>query len=270
MANLDRDPKLQPVPGRSEIMAKNEKAWEDWGKVDPLWAVVTRSGKEYGHWDIAEFFRTGREGIDSLMAEGAAYGVPTRVGNALDFGCGVGRLTRALGAHVDSVLGLDVSNAMIDRAVELNVEQPRIAFSVHRDSDLHGIGDDSLAVVCSLLVLQHIPSVPLIENYLREFVRVLSPGGFMFVNLPTRVVEERKSLRGTLRPRTRVLSLLRRLGVGPVFLYRRFNWSPDMPMTAIPSERVISVIVASGGRILESRVVDEGDGVCQGLYLVTC
>jgi SAM-dependent methyltransferase len=264
------DPALQPVPDRTGVMARNEQAWEDWGTIDPLWAVVTAGDKKHGRWDVDEFFRSGQATIDSLLQEGAAYGVPARAGRALDFGCGVGRLTRALGAYVPEVLGLDVSGSMIERAVALNAGRTGVDFAVHRDADLHVIGDDCMDVVCSLLVLQHIPSVALIENYLREFVRVLAPGGFLFVNLPVDVPVADPTWRSRLRPRTRLSRLLRGLGVSPAFLYRHLNWHPDMPMTEIPVERVRSILEASGARILESRVVDEGDGVDQGLYLVTC
>ena len=264
------DPTGPAVPDRSGVMARNEQAWEDWGRVDPLWAVVTATDKQHGRWDVDEFFRSGQESIDALLEEGAGYGVPTRTGQALDFGCGVGRLTRALGAHVDQVLGLDVSSSMIERAVALNGGRTGIGFAVHRDADLHAVDDDSLDVVCSLLVLQHIPSVELIENYLREFVRVLAPGGLIVINLPVRVRPPDLSFRARLRPRTRFYDLLRRCGVSPTFLYQHFRWSPDMPMNALPIERVESLLVAAGGRILMSRLMEEEGGVQQALYFATC
>ncbi len=268
----DREPNaaLQPVPDESDVIATNEQAWEDWGRVDPLWAVVTASDRKHGHWDLEEFFSSGQDTIDSLMAEGVRHGVPARSSRAVDFGCGVGRLTRALGTYATQVIGLDVSSSMIEQAIDLNSGRSGLEFVVHRDTDLHVIDDDSQDIVCSLLVLQHIPSIPLIENYLREFVRVLAPGGFLFVNLPVRVVVPDLSLRAKLRPRTRFYGLLRRLGVSPRFLYRHFNWNPDMAMNSIPMERVRSILTASGGSILESRVVEEDGGVEQGLYLVTC
>jgi SAM-dependent methyltransferase len=264
------DPSLQAVPDRHGVMARNEQAWEDWGKVDPLWAVVTASDKQHGQWDVDEFFRSGQESIDSLLEEGAGFGVPTHHGRALDFGCGVGRLTRALGTHVDQVLGLDVSGSMIERAIALNSGRSGIEFAVHRDGDLHAIDDDAMDVVCSLLVLQHIPSIGLIENYLREFVRVLAPGGLLVINLPVRVRPPDLSLRARLRPRTRFYDLLRRCGVSPAYLYEHFRWSPDMPMNALPIERVESLLVAADGKVLESRLLEDEGGVQQALYFATC
>jgi SAM-dependent methyltransferase len=272
MDSVAREPdsSLQPVPDRADVMARNEQAWEDWGRVDPLWAIVTDADRKNGTWDLDEFFRSGQEAIDSLLGEGAEYGVPMQFGRGLDFGCGVGRLTRAIGNHVSRVVGLDISSSMIDRARALDGGRSGLEFAVHRDTDLRAFEDGSVDVVCSLLVLQHIPSVTLIENYLREFVRVLAPGGFLMVNLPDRVVPPPVSWRGRIRARTRALAAMRRIGVSPAFLYRHFNWSPDMPMTAIPSDRVGAVITASGGRVLESRSVDDGGGIDQCLYLVTC
>jgi SAM-dependent methyltransferase len=272
MASVEHEPgpSGQLIPDTSAVMAKNERAWEDWARIDPLWAVVTASDKKHGRWDLDEFFRSGQDTIDSLIEEGAAYGVPAHCGRALDFGCGVGRLTRALGTHMTHVLGLDVSGLMIEQAMVLNSGRSGIEFAVHRDADFHVIEDNSLDIVCSLLVLQHIPSIALIENYLREFARVLAPGGFLFMNLPVGVPSPDLSLRGRLRPRTRFPTFLRRLGVSPALLYRHFNWNPDMPMNALPIERVRSILTEAGGRVLESRVDDDGGGVYQGLYLVTC
>jgi len=266
----DPDPEVRSIPHQSEVMARNEQAWEDWGRVDPLWAVVTASDKEHGRWDLEEFFTSGQNTIESIMGEGRRYGVPTQADRALDFGCGVGRLTRALGTFATHVLGLDVSSSMVDQANTLNAGRSALTFAVHRDADLHLIEDSSQDIVCSLLVLQHIPSTPLIENYLREFVRVLAPGGFLFINVQVRVPVPDLSLRAKLRPRTRFYDFSRRLGVSPGFLYRHFSWSPEMPMTAIPVERVTSILTAAGGTILESRVVEDEGGVDQGMYLVTC
>jgi hypothetical protein len=40
-------------------------------------------------------------------------------------------------------------------------------------------------------------------------------------------------------------------------------------MTTFPVDRVRDVLETSGGRVLESWVVDDGGGVDQGMYLAT-
>lgn len=46
----------------------------------------------------------------------ATLGHPRERGVALDFGCGVGRLTRALAAFFDRATGVDISSSMIEEA----------------------------------------------------------------------------------------------------------------------------------------------------------
>ena len=45
---------------------------------------------------------------------------------ALDFGCGVGRLTRALGDRFDAVVGVDISAGMVEQARRLNDASPAL------------------------------------------------------------------------------------------------------------------------------------------------
>ncbi|HEX4244230.1 MAG TPA: class I SAM-dependent methyltransferase, partial [Acidimicrobiales bacterium] len=174
----------QEEPGLGGAVTANRRAWEDWARVDPLWAVVTAPGQKNGQWDVDEFFTSGVATIDSLWAQSEAAGLPVAHRHALDFGCGVGRLSRALGAHVDHVLGLDISASMIGAAEEHNTAYANLDFAVHSATDLGAFEDGAFDVVCSLLVLQHIPSVALIEGYVRELTRVLAPGGVMMLGLP--------------------------------------------------------------------------------------
>ena len=36
-----------------------QRSWERFGRVDPLWAIVTWPGKKGNKWDPEEFFQTG-------------------------------------------------------------------------------------------------------------------------------------------------------------------------------------------------------------------
>jgi len=164
---------------------RNRRAWEDWGKVDPLWAVLTEPGRRGGRWDLGEFLASGKDVVDGIWSRGAAFGVPAGTATGLDFGCGAGRLTRAMARHVTTVTGVDIAESMIAQARRLNADLPSCSFATHRAEDLRAFGDRTFDVVMSLLVLQHLPSVQLIETYLAEFVRVLAPGGLLAVQLPT-------------------------------------------------------------------------------------
>jgi len=63
-------------------------------------------------------------------------GRPLRFGRALDFGCGPGRVTRALAAWFDESVGVDVSPVMIAEALKgalKDVKGVRLRV-MHRDS----------------------------------------------------------------------------------------------------------------------------------------
>ena len=73
-----------------------QRDWEDLGQLDPLWAVLSTPTKRHGKWEEQEFYATGREFISGVLKKANQLGVPSATKRALDFGCGVGRLTIAL------------------------------------------------------------------------------------------------------------------------------------------------------------------------------
>lgn len=160
------------------------RVWHNLGGDDPLWAVLSHADKRGRRWDSDEFFATGKLEVDTQLAALTAQGWPKRNGFALDFGCGAGRLTRALAAHFDKVVGIDVSASMIATARELNADVANIEFRENASSRIEGIADASVDLVLSHITLQHIPAF-LALGYVEEFFRVLAPGGvavFQFVD----------------------------------------------------------------------------------------
>ena len=55
---------------------------------------------------------------------------------ALDFGCGVGRLTRALAGSFEKSCGVDILEAMVTKARELNGQIGNCSFVVNNSTDL--------------------------------------------------------------------------------------------------------------------------------------
>ena len=144
-------------------------------------------------WDLDEFFATGRAKVDDVLRMLADRGIAIEMGRALDFGCGVGRLTRALAEHFDSCDGVDLAASMIERARELNEDGERVRFHHNDAPDLRLFGDGSFDFILSLIVLQHMEP-ELMRGYMREFVRVLRPGGVAFFNVPERFVSRGEPL----------------------------------------------------------------------------
>ncbi|MFY9344186.1 MAG: class I SAM-dependent methyltransferase [Planctomycetota bacterium] len=158
--------------------------WENLGRKDAMWAILTAPGTEGGRWDEAAFFQTGVDHVAWLGSWLGLHGIAVPKGDALDFGCGIGRLTQALAPHFATVTGVDISAPMIELARTKNRFGERVRYAVNARADLAAFADGSFAFVHTAIVLQHMrPEYSL--GYLREFLRVLRPGGLLFGQLAT-------------------------------------------------------------------------------------
>ncbi|MCT2581859.1 methyltransferase domain-containing protein [Actinophytocola gossypii] len=157
--------------------------WEQLGSTNPYWAVLTENDFHEGE-ARAEFFATGRTEVREMLRlledRGHRPG-----GHAVDFGCGVGRLSFALAEHVDEVTGVDVARSMLDEAVTNNPFGDRVRF-VHNESHDLPFPDDSVDLVVSSITLQHIPP-SLSIRYLMEMVRITRPGGHLLFQQPSHI-----------------------------------------------------------------------------------
>lgn len=156
------------------------QAWETLAQADPFWAILVRDDTRGGQWDVDEFFASGRAEIGwALETVRAAGQPPVGKAKALDFGCGAGRLTKALCESFDEVVGVDLSPTMRTLAADLN-PTPALSFVAGLDEVATGTVD----FLYSSLVLQHLPAGGL-AIVLREFARVLAEDGIAFVHYPT-------------------------------------------------------------------------------------
>ena len=219
--------------------------WQDLGSLDPLWAILADDEKKFGLWDLDEFFQTGAREIDSVFATAKALKVPTHYRDALDFGCGVGRLSRAIRRQFESCLGVDISPAMIDLARKLN---PDCQFEVINEYGMSTLGDAQFDFVYSNIVLQHQRSASVVFAYLAEFIRVLRPGGLLAFQLPHHI-----PLRLRLELRRRLYKISRNLlRLSPAFIYNKLNLNP-ISMLAIPEAAVAQAVISSQGIVLKVR-----------------
>lgn len=212
--------------------------WNELAQLDPHWAILTTPGKRFGRWDSDEFFATGTAEAEAFMRRAAELGVPNARSRALDFGCGLGRMTRALAQHFEECVGVDISEEMIRRARDANADVEGLSFVVNHASDLSRFPDASFDLVYSAIVLQHVPDRGAIESYVCEFCRVLRPGGLAVFSLPSHIPAIFR-----LQWRRRLYLGLRRVGVSAEVLYRRLLLMP-IAMSYIP-ERDIARLVES-------------------------
>lgn len=242
----------------------HRRDWQDLAELDPRWAILSAADKQHGGWDLEEFLETGRKEIDALMGHVERLGLPRQRRRALDFGCGVGRLSRALAAHFAEAVGVDIAEGMVEQARVTNADVPGCRFVVNVDDRLPAFADDEFDLIYTTLVLQHLPSRVLVASYLREFVRVLAPGGVLVFQLPARI-----PWRHRLQIRRRAYRLLRAVGVAPETLYKRMDLQP-MRYNAVDQDEVRAIVEGAGGQVLEVGVERWVDGVTSASYYVAC
>ena len=173
---------------REEAMAdlanKAQAFWDGHARRDPLWAILSDPSKAGRRWDLRDFFETGRREISLLMYQLRALNVAVDRKSALDFGCGVGRLSQPLARYFDRVVGVDISPEMIRLADGLNQHPARVRYLCNERDDLSILPAGDFTFMYSNVVLQHIePAATL--RYLSELFRVVSPGGVLVFQLPS-------------------------------------------------------------------------------------
>lgn len=234
-----------PPDPRIEALAKH---WEMLAAEDPLWAILADPSKRGGRWELEEFLATGEREIDAVLGYVAGLPVEPGRGRALDFGCGIGRLTRALARHFERVDGIDISPTMLEQARRVNADVPNCRFTRETSTRLP-FESGTFDFVYSALVLQHMES-ELALAYVGEFVRTLEPGGLAVFQAPSR-----HRAGGADR------------AVTPVELSRG---TAEVEMNAHPRQQVEAAVRGAGGKIVDIRPNESAGEAFESLcYAVT-
>ena len=219
------------------------RTYEQLGSEDPFYAVLSRRSARGGGWDAEDFFRTGRDEIDGVLAYLDEIGRPLSRARALDFGCGVGRLTQALGEHFERVVGVDIAESMVRRAAELNRHGERVRYLVNTTDRLPALESGSFDFVYSSITLQHIPP-DAAREYVGELVRVLAPGGTAVFNVPDGPAYRPGSLGGLYYRLRR--GVLRRL-------WKRLRRKPTVEIHYVPEAQVRRAVATARGDVVDVR-----------------
>ncbi len=242
-------------------LKRTKRNWELFGRNDPLVAILTDPERAETGWDVDEFFLSGRTEVAAHLRDLAAVGIPVARERALDFGCGVGRLTQALCDHFEQCDGVDIATSMIEGARRQNGVGPRCRYHVNDAPDLSVFGDGTFDFVLSIIVLQHIPPV-VSKRYIGEFVRVLRPGGVAVFQAPARtlVAPDAPEIPGPGWPRRHSWAGLSRRARQVLAAVR--SPRPVMDMYCIPEDEIAAVVLASNGRLVDISPCD----VCGPLF----
>lgn len=97
---------------------------------------------------------------------------------ALDFGCGAGNLTSHLLSLGLNVISSDVSPKFLN-LIEQNFGKSELQTLLLNGSDLSNLDDNSVDMVATYSVLHHVPDY---LSIIPEFMRVLRPGGILYID----------------------------------------------------------------------------------------
>ncbi|MFM8528420.1 MAG: methyltransferase domain-containing protein [Ilumatobacteraceae bacterium] len=227
-----------------------DKHWELHAQENPYWAVVTwdkfKGDVEKNPELLMDFFATGQAHIDCVLAiirHSLCADFQPR--NALDFGCGVGRLIVPMAEQGIEVSGVDISDVMLTLTRRhLAARSLPFAYLCRRLDDLPA--EARFDFVHSFIVLQHIRrkrGIVILDQLLSR----LSPGGVAAIHLTYRPSAQAKasiSSRTLNRLKSVLIEVPRLRSLAEAVLRRRL--SPPIIMDSYPLNDVMATIAARG------------------------
>ncbi|HEX5886643.1 MAG TPA: class I SAM-dependent methyltransferase [Pyrinomonadaceae bacterium] len=221
-----------------KLFDHTQHIWQELGTTEPHWSVVIAD--EYRQAKIQEskesFYRTGKQHVAQLFGSLERNGVQhSEFKICLDYGCGVGRITRHLSERFEQVFGYDISLSHLKCAEDYLSEENVTNVVLNHLKRLRDIEDlPKTDVAYSMLVLQHNPP-PVIAFIMEGLIRALNPGGIAFFQVPTYRLGYSFSLANYFAEQAA----------------RR-----EIEMHVLPQSSVFEIAQRAGGRVLE--VIDDG------------
>lgn len=223
-------------------MADSDHEWRRWGERDPYFGVLAhpRFRKDRIEDNRTEFFELGRLTVEERLAAAEEHFGSFERGRALDFGCGVGRLSLPLATHFGEVLGLDISPAMLAEARDNAGRVGITNLSLEDSDDMLTRATGSFDFVLSCIVLQHIPVLRGLR-IIERLLAVAGPRGIVALQICTKRPGDRGS-------RLRYWAQRNIPGVRHAFNLRngRPLREPLMQMNAYPLDEVLAMAKAEG------------------------
>ena len=215
----------------------SDNAWRRWGETDPYYGVLAdarfRRDAIADHKDA--FWSSGDVYLrEQLHCAELHCGAVVR-GRALDFGCGVGRLSIPMARQFEEVVALDVAPAMIEEARRNAVEAGVANLDIQMSDDMLSAAPGRFDLVMSCMVLQHIPvrrGMPIIQRLLERTAQ----GGLAALHV---CVDRTDTVFSGLRYRIQC-SVPGAHGLINILRGRRFD-EPFMQMNAYPLQHILQL-----------------------------
>lgn len=230
---------------RQSDLTRLQRDWNDLARLDAMWSILSNRKTKYGRWSKENFMQTGSLEVNHLLSKIKELGFPKKHRLALDFGCGIGRVSRYLAQHFELVVGVDISFVMLEKARNINKGQSNLAFVQTGDPALSCFPPASFDLIYCSRVLQHMPSKELASQYLSSLARLLATEGLLYVQMPAKIGLSRRML-----SRRMLYEPLRQLGISPGTLYRLLGLHP-MNLVTLEEQEVLRILAQEDLQPLE-------------------
>ena len=223
---------------RKEVAALRDR-WDSRARENSMYYIHA----DRSDWSPLDFLASGESDVarlvDPLLL---ALHAPAATLTALDIGCGLGRLTRALATRFAQVEGIDIAPQMIAQAQAFDPLPPtNVRYQLCDGSGAIPLPARAVGFVFSYIVFQHVPTQRIIETYLREIARVLQPGGLAQIQVNTATRSLRERLRLGIVPSNRVPLIHRK---------PKAQWQPHSAMgVVLPVGRCRELAARNGLRL---------------------
>lgn len=162
---------LDQLSLRDESLGGLRRFWEEAAHADSVRAISDQDTTE-------SFELSGKDDADrawQVLPDGDAV--------VLEIGCGTGRVLQHLAARYREVHGVDIAGEMLRQGRDRLAGLANVTFHQGNGYDLEAFADESVDLVYSGLVFQHMPKT-IAYNYFRETRRVLRQGGQFCFQVP--------------------------------------------------------------------------------------
>jgi len=166
-------------------MDDRKELWEEIGTSEAYWAVATHDKFRAANLnsDLKEdFLESGREHIEEVFATfRELLGDDLRPENAIDYGCGVGRLLLPLAERSKRAIGVDISSAMLKEAKQNATAAGRTNAAFQTVDEFLRDEGVEYDLVHTYIVLQHInPTIG--YSVIAKLLERLKSGGYAMIH----------------------------------------------------------------------------------------
>lgn len=165
---------------RKEIIQESKKKWDNLAKENARYFILSNKEseneegfKKAGEKDYNEFILN-----DQIIKERFIG----RDKIVLEIGCGIGRMTEFFVKDFKKIYGVDISEEMIKKGKERLAGINNIEL-LETDGVHLPLADNSMDLIFSYIVFQHMPSYEVVEKMFREIKRILKKDGLFKVQL---------------------------------------------------------------------------------------